>query len=270
MPLSDHTSTHVHKRPFQPSIPSSFSFSSSQSQSPSTPLLPPSIQSSLLNLGMRIRKSVPEGYKTVPKHNPTASQTLPHTPLRQYNKSQELSPFCGLHKIGNLYSQPPATPTSVSQEEEEQKDFELDLPQLLFNEEDGYDFSPASSQESTPEKERNSTMLDSLTSTPLGWQSKKRIWDENEGEEEGREDDVGLIALMEQDHQIPSLVTTSPSYSTHHLRTLAQPKTRRKLFCSGTLDPKLQLGGTGEDFAEATFFNVEEWRSCYQECKMEM
>ncbi|KAL9103253.1 MAG: hypothetical protein Q9187_009029 [Circinaria calcarea] len=268
MPPSDHTSTHIHKRPFQPSTASSFS--SSPYQSISTPLLPPSIQSSLLNLGMRIRKSVPEGYKTVPKHNSTASQTLPHSPLRQYNKPQELSPFCGLHKIGDLCSQPPATPISVSRDEEEEENSEIDLPQLLFSEEDGYDFSPASSQESTPEKERNLTMLDPLASTPLVWPSKKRVWDENGGEEKGEDDDVGLVALMEQDHQMPSFVTTSPSYPTHHLRTLAQPKTRRKLFCSETLDPKLQLGGTEVDFAEAAFFNVEEWRSRHRESKMEM
>ncbi|KAL9111731.1 MAG: hypothetical protein Q9187_007876, partial [Circinaria calcarea] len=117
---------------------------------------------------------------------------------------------------------------------------------------------------------RNSIMLDPLASTPLVRPTKKRVWDENGREEEGGEEDVGLVGLMEQDHQMAYFFNTSPSYPTHHLRTLAQPKTRRKLFCSRTLDPKLQLGGTEVDFAEAAFFNVEEWRSRHQDCNMEM
>ena len=197
---------------------------------------------------MRIRKSVPEGYKTTPKPDSTPSQTLPYCPLPLYSKPQELSPYCGLHKIGNLSSQPPAVATHTPPEE----NLELDLPQLLFNDEDDYDFSPASSQESTPEKGRN---LD--TSTRLAWPLKKRIWEEEDGEEE--EADVGLIALMEQDHEVTSFNTAPSFQTTHHLRTLAQPKTRRKLFGSGTPYPKLQVEGTGKDFDEAAFFNVEDW-----------
>ena len=202
---------------------------------------------------MRIRKSVPEGYKTVPNPTSTTPQSLPHSPLPLYQKAQELSPFCGLHKIGNLSSRSPTAPIPTPGE----RDVGLDLPQLLFNDEDGYDFSPASTQESTPGKGRDSALQD--TPTRLAWPSKKRIWDEEEEEEE-EEDDVGLLALMEQEHEMASSTIPSPSYPTHHLRTLAQPKTRRKLFCPETSGPKLQLAGTGEDFDEAAFFQADDWR----------
>lgn len=144
----------------------------------------------------------------------------------------------------------------------------MDLPQLLFSNEDSYDFSPASSQESTPEEGRHLAAQD--TPIRLALPSKKRIWgDEGEGEG-GEEEDVGLIALMEQDHQITYFNTPPSLQATHHLRTLSQPKTRRKLFCFRTVDPKLQLEGTGEDFDEAAFFNVEDWKSCHEEGGMKM
>ncbi|KAK1779941.1 ribonucleotide reductase inhibitor-domain-containing protein [Copromyces sp. CBS 386.78] len=94
------------------------------------PVLPPTIKSSLLNVGMRVRKSVPEGYKTgkiasgFPSwmdesnnnnsnsnhvagsgassfansgHNRPVS-AAPPAPVTAANR--ELTPFCGIHKIG--------------------------------------------------------------------------------------------------------------------------------------------------------------------------
>lgn len=82
--------------------------------------LPASTQSSLLNVGMRIRKSVPEGYKTgsaysgfklwderedttmaVPRRRKAATGTVAH---------RELMPFCGIHSVGGISSQPAFAP----------------------------------------------------------------------------------------------------------------------------------------------------------------
>ncbi|KAL9115944.1 MAG: hypothetical protein Q9227_000312 [Pyrenula ochraceoflavens] len=80
---------------------------------PSTPT-PPSLASTLLTVGMRIRKSVPEGYKTKstslpPFVTPASSinsediDTMDKPPFPTSSTSaSSLLPFCGLHKTGNL------------------------------------------------------------------------------------------------------------------------------------------------------------------------
>ncbi|PNS21626.1 S-phase delaying protein 1 [Sphaceloma murrayae] len=157
--------SHTRKKPFTPSgnqssirtyftqstataSPSSSSSSSSSAPQPRTPLSPPvpdQIQSSLLNVGMRVRKSVPEGYKTHktlgsgPGMRPSSSapvqmqtgrgggeweedmQTgpvrssapLPPPPrlLRSVSdRSRELMPFCGLHSVGGMGREGPEVP----------------------------------------------------------------------------------------------------------------------------------------------------------------
>lgn len=118
--------THVRKRPYQPSISSYFNrrasdqISSSQperSASPWSPPLPAETQASLLSVGMRVRKSVPEGYKT---HKTLGTQEIGFpsaaarvaalrpprmTEGRDTTGTRELVPFCGLHKIGGLGAQ---------------------------------------------------------------------------------------------------------------------------------------------------------------------
>jgi hypothetical protein len=142
---------HRHKRPFQPAITSYFnrydddldSDSDIELQprglSPSArlrtqhhhkqqreslaPQVPGHVQADLLQVGMRVRKSVPEGYKThsskmsgLPSIQTTLSKPptttitavgverdpVPDAVLHQ----RELLPFCGLHKIGGYAEQP--------------------------------------------------------------------------------------------------------------------------------------------------------------------
>jgi hypothetical protein len=125
--------THQAKRPYagsQPSITSYFptsvsspngqyNITSTTSTSPnevSFPALPASVQSNLLNVGMRVRKSVPEGYKTngysafalfaenAPAPSPTPTQkTVSKT--RPRAGARELTPFCGILKIGGMATQ---------------------------------------------------------------------------------------------------------------------------------------------------------------------
>ncbi|KAE8449045.1 hypothetical protein EG329_008633 [Mollisiaceae sp. DMI_Dod_QoI] len=123
--------THQAKRPYagsQPSITSYFSPSANSNYSVSSspydsrsPPLPPNVQSNLLSVGMRVRKSVPEGYKTgtysafqlfsdpsttPPIHNENTSAngtTKPRT--RPRAGARELTPFCGILKVGGMAQQ---------------------------------------------------------------------------------------------------------------------------------------------------------------------
>jgi hypothetical protein len=134
--------THVRKRQFQPSSqPSIKSFfttvgtSSAPSSAdvddeyarPLKPTVPDHVQSLLINVGMRVRKSVPEGYKThkslpVPTIHTMHPGSIPqnHSDLpassapELYSKPSELAPFCGLHKIGGFSSQPTSSAPGLS------------------------------------------------------------------------------------------------------------------------------------------------------------
>lgn len=79
--------------------------------------LPANIQSNLLSVGMRVRKSVPEGYKTGSSYgsfslwadaDSSDQQTRPGDsfPTAARPSRRELLPFCGIHKIGGLSTQP--------------------------------------------------------------------------------------------------------------------------------------------------------------------
>jgi hypothetical protein len=120
--------SHRHKRPFQPEITSYFtradrdSSESSPSQTASSrgaPELPHSVQVSLLNVGMRIRKAVPEGYKTHKTalfSDPTPARAAISSPASlsgHLRPRGELLPFCGLHKIGGLSIQPVSAQSEI-------------------------------------------------------------------------------------------------------------------------------------------------------------
>jgi hypothetical protein len=72
------------------------------------PALPATVQSNLLSVGMRVRKSVPEGYKTgtmsafklwsdnTPVPAPMSTVSMPKASAR------ELAPFCGINRVGGL------------------------------------------------------------------------------------------------------------------------------------------------------------------------
>ncbi|OTB00020.1 hypothetical protein M426DRAFT_15910 [Hypoxylon sp. CI-4A] len=96
-----------------------------------SPPLPQSVQSNLLSVGMRVRKSVPEGYKTgsysafafwderLNNANPntgTNSTTMGEGRSRAnaISTPRELLPFCGIHKVGGLAAQPENNPDPSS------------------------------------------------------------------------------------------------------------------------------------------------------------
>lgn len=159
---------HQAKRPYagsQPSITSYFSaatnnhnhnysisshqFASSAVSEGTFPAPPPSVQSNLLNVGMRVRKSVPEGYKTnsfayspffvedrdiqtVPTSTlaPALGQRiLPVAKTRPRAGVRELTPFCGILKVGGMAQQ--ADDEGGIYSDEEMEDDE-EVPWLAF------------------------------------------------------------------------------------------------------------------------------------------
>ncbi|KAM0323135.1 hypothetical protein ACHAQA_008985 [Verticillium albo-atrum] len=103
--------------PAQRQITSFFTTSSSSASATPPPSsqqlapIPASVQTNLLSVGMRVRKSVPEGYKTgsysafklwsdaaIPSSKPLPAFKAP--------AQRELLPFCGIHNVGGFASQP--------------------------------------------------------------------------------------------------------------------------------------------------------------------
>ncbi|KAI7365626.1 hypothetical protein KC354_g4749 [Hortaea werneckii] len=170
---------HIRKRPFQPSItsyfdqragPSSSSVSSTTSRRStpenawdaySPPILSPPVpeetQASLLSVGMRVRKSVPEGYKThktlgdgmgrgeggfggrelgskVPASSAPAKvgrRGAAGGAGTAARAGRELMPFCGLHKVGGLG----VSSSFRGAQEDEEDEEEEDVPGLTWSQE---------------------------------------------------------------------------------------------------------------------------------------
>ncbi|OHF03185.1 ribonucleotide reductase inhibitor [Colletotrichum orchidophilum] len=143
--------------------------------------IPSDVQSNLLSVGMRIRKSVPEGYKTgsyssfklwtdaTDRRTPvvrTTTTSIASSSHRNRNAAaasqRELLPFCGINKVGGLSSQP-----VHSSDDDEYEDDGGGVP--------GLDEMPGlcSSQES----------VESVESTASDGRSKKRFFADEESDE---------------------------------------------------------------------------------------
>ncbi|KAH7316728.1 ribonucleotide reductase inhibitor-domain-containing protein [Stachybotrys elegans] len=208
--------------PSQRQITSFFSPRSANATPPETnalrqPSLPSSVQSNLLSVGMRVRKSVPEGYKT---SSPTAFKLWTDTSIPSNTKPvpmgptpRELLPFCGINKVGGLDTQP---------------EFSLDyddvppldcVPELTM------------SQEST---DANEVMEP----------SRKRIFDEDDG-------DMAPVAVLGlSDGEMGSHSVAQTSWG--NARRMAVPRSRmRKHVSFKDLDQENMA--VDEDFDEADF-----------------
>ncbi|KAF4630067.1 hypothetical protein G7Y89_g8071 [Cudoniella acicularis] len=165
------THSHQAKRPYngsQPSITSYFpstgtTSSNSYSIAPSptssresTPMLPPTVQSNLLSVGMRVRKSVPEGYKTGSPHSgfalfsdssaPGANSQPIANEVKKVGtrpRARELTPFCGILKVGGMMQQAWGIYSPGLQEREMEMEMEMEEEQ-----EEEEELFPWSSQES--------------------------------------------------------------------------------------------------------------------------
>ncbi|KAI9789550.1 MAG: hypothetical protein M1816_005957 [Peltula sp. TS41687] len=224
--------TRQSKRPFQPSITSYFPPnegrpSTLSRQSPSSrhasPVLPTAVQSSLLNVGMRVRKSVPEGYKTKEERyslTPNVRTTINHPTSTAGLRSRELAPFCGILKVGGYNRQQMAgNPPDID-----------DIPPLDYDLMDGENL-PASSQDSIATIA--STGVASMSFRPSN-SNKRRLHDEEE-EEQNYSTDLVIF----EDEEV-SLSTRGWGVQGNNAgmlnpivsRPLAQPRSRRKGFAS--------------------------------------
>ncbi|GJC84631.1 hypothetical protein ColLi_07469 [Colletotrichum liriopes] len=169
--------------PAQRQITSFFATRSGPAPAPASNNLPSEVQSNLLSVGMRVRKSVPEGYKTgtyssfklwsdiperrTPVVRPTNAAGTPNTTARHRSAAaqRELLPFCGINKVGGLASQP----AHASEDGYE----EGDVP--------GLDEMPglSSSQESVESVE----VVEGVESTASDGRSKKRFFADDETDE---------------------------------------------------------------------------------------
>ena len=99
----------------------------SHPESAGFPPQPDYIQSSLLHVGLRVRKSVPEGYKThktvgdgiyLDEENLRPASSAPAALMGTEQeegeaRARELVPFCGIHRVGGYGVQPSASMASV-------------------------------------------------------------------------------------------------------------------------------------------------------------
>lgn len=139
------------------------------------PVLPHNVQSNLLNVGMRIRKSVPEGYKTGSYSAfslfsdttvPMAASSSPISPpkTRPRSGNRELTPFCGsaILKVGGMGTQQWGIHSSSDDGVEE----EDDVPFLMSSQEtiDGEVFTPSGNKRRfLDEEEEGAVVLDSVS-----------------------------------------------------------------------------------------------------------
>lgn len=169
------------KRQYQPSISSYFQRSSTPSPHPPTArkhhedvILPDQVQASLIQVGMRVRKAVPEGYQTKDKstYTPEAASRPsvavaepPRTTHYRHPRPAELAPFCGIHKIGGYDAQ-------------------------TFYPDDGESDFPGSSQDSFQSTVSIDSVPDRARSSGTANTRKRGMLDEEEGDDGAATDAV--------------------------------------------------------------------------------
>ncbi|KAF2194692.1 hypothetical protein K469DRAFT_617319 [Zopfia rhizophila CBS 207.26] len=303
---------HRDKRPFQPSITSFFAREDTEDykergagpitrsltrererqRDSAAPALPAPVQASLLNVGMRVRKSVPEGYKThKPMNLPSIQTTISNGPISTgnnrsgdvysvkppreqvpdaYQHPRELLPFCGLNKIGG-YAEQPVTNVHLYGGTDENGDRPMNLfplPAQAFN-------TPFSSQDST----NSSLSTDSAPSrNPNPMNPHKRSWEDEDGKPPSLNSNFLFAYPMQvsEDEAPVSPLSATPTQSINSLpqaalRPFAQPKTRRQggrmievdgnLLKEQGMDVDLEnadeadgrVRGSSSDFGEAEF-----------------
>jgi hypothetical protein len=250
--------SHRHKRPFQPQITSFFARADRDDPASSTtpepqrgaPELPHSVQVSLLNVGMRIRKAVPEGYKTHKTalfNDPTPARAAFSSPASSIEYSRpagELLPFCGLHRIGGLSAQPVSA----------QGEIDIFADDMPFN----------LSQESTSSTLSTDSMP--AASHSFLFNTNKRRFEDEENEEQ--ENSVLENQLdFNFDFSTPLDLSVTPPHTGHSTthtstsdpaplsgtRAMAKPKSRRKGVTALVEDAE-----PGFDFEDADFLVWDE------------
>jgi hypothetical protein len=227
------------------------------------PHVPGPVQSDLLQVGMRVRKSVPEGYKThankmmaLPSIQTTMtsrSTTITLTPPPpsvpdNVVHQRELLPFCGLHKIGG-YAEQPTTNIHLYNAGEGGREESGMWP--LHAETFTQPFHTTSSQDSGYSSTQHANLNPS-----------KRSWHD--------EDDIrldmsqssfvfGKQAHLEVEEVPVSPLSEIPEDMLPTVRQIKMPKSRRRDtgMDMGGVAHRV-VGGSGSDFEEADFLGMEE------------
>ncbi|KXX76680.1 S-phase delaying protein 1 [Madurella mycetomatis] len=245
----------------------------------SGPVLPAQVQTDLLNVGMRVRKAIPEGYKTGNPycafqlwaeddnnhHNNSSTKPIPSTTTFA-STMRELEPFCGLNKVGGLAFQPPHTTTPFPENDGDDDDVDLmSMPSLASSQESAV--STASSITPSAATSRRLNVVLPTSATP----NRKRFFVSAE-EEEQESDGVpphqhaGPFRLNSHGHGHDVWLDGEMSPRSlapvgwENARVLAVPRTRQRKA------PSMELEGQenvmvvvkeedGNDFEEATFLD---------------
>ncbi|KAI0805024.1 ribonucleotide reductase inhibitor-domain-containing protein [Xylaria sp. FL0064] len=251
-------------------IPSSPSITT-QYRPESAPHLPATVQSNLLSVGMRIRKSVPEGYKTGNYNafalwdendadaDPITTAAIMGEGQRSranaFSSPRELLPFCGIHKVGGLDTQPeeyrpiptpiPNMRTGVSATPLYQPDNDMgDVPGLT------------SSQESV---ESNAS---DIAYSPSASRTRKRFFVEDEEDETSTQPNIWRF-------NSDFCNSLSPVGCNNNGRAMAVPRSKGRLRAkfSGGGGAATAMPGAGQenvmvvdsDFEEAEFLDRGTW-----------
>ena len=227
------------KRSFQPSIDTYFNhLQSDHADAPtqssiSSPSTPAFIQSSLLNVGMRVRKAVPEGYKTKPLLNVANadpySNPSPGNQVQLHGFTGSI-PYSGIFDTGAYEAQAVPGEADIS----------------LLRSDDGW--SCPSSQESNFTDAVPTPVL-----TPIPANSKRRR------SEEDQENECTDYETLSQRSGYLISHTKIPNLNTS--RVIANPKTRKlqqHKVLKTSLEEHISITNAG-DFEEADFFRAEEW-----------
>ncbi|KAL4941764.1 hypothetical protein BDV06DRAFT_193832 [Aspergillus oleicola] len=218
-----------------PSTPSHLSYThyAAITNSP-TPVIPAQVQASLLSVGMRVRKSIADGYKTnlakaekqISLGDNASSMQARATITPSSTTRSELAPFCGMSK-SNEYSttlQPLPHPTTYSHHHHEHN-----CNKIITTDEDNDAFSlPPSSQES----------IDSELDRPITVPSRRKRthydfdFDPYEDDMDGADVDDDFMSGWQDPlrlHSVTDTTTTgrailSPTLNTQRRRVIAAQK----------------------------------------------
>ncbi|EAQ89635.1 hypothetical protein CHGG_06254 [Chaetomium globosum CBS 148.51] len=152
------------------------------------PHIPGQVQTDLLNVGMRVRKAIPEGYKTgsaysgftlwaednaVRKPTPTedtyAIKTTTNPTTAPTSYLRELEPFCGINRVGGLAFQPSHNNGSSAMNDMD----DMDAMPGLASSQDTISSTPSSFPSSFP-----TTTTTTIITTPTP--TRKRIFTSDE------------------------------------------------------------------------------------------
>jgi len=226
------------------------------------PVLPAQIQSNLINVGMRVRKAVPEGYKTgnqysafklweddaAPVTTASSVSAIPAGGVR------ELLPFCGIHKVGGMDVQPVGSVAPAT---------------------GGEDFSDAMSVPGLTNSQASVLSDISITSAmeaagrAMNTNGKRRYAGDGEDEPSGAAHD-GPFRLNTEigwvDAEISPRSLAPEAGWEHNGRVLAVPKRRQggrkptgaaAAGASYVGQENVRIAADGNDFEEATFLDYE-------------